>query len=429
MPEALELRSAELVEGDQLITRLREILDAKKEAGSHEPMPLIRQDEEGHVILSKGGSLIVPKAVTDSGLQVPDVDSLRSLVSARGMDWKDDYKERAVPYFASDERVDGHGDIVRQSWLFDEFEKNSPMPYSHEWWAPPVGRAIDWRIVQRADADYEGPALWLLSMFATKDDWDWADTIFRLVKSGFLVSGSVGFWSAKVIDVKDEDERAELGLGRWGLIFEQNHLLEYSPTTIPANSGAHAIARSLPSHRDELLPHDVTMLRELVRQDVGEDRKAWIDAESAILQIARSIWPDEDWTFHRELDVPLTLTNPPVDRPLKGSVSMVEKEGEEEEQSELEEEVTEQIETDDGDVSARLGRIEEAVDHIARRLDEFTTETSQVFGDLRELLETSASEGSGKDASTVESAKEGYDRMVRSMETALANLRKLKPKE
>ena len=406
-----DLKSAELIEEPgQLILRLQDILREKKEAGSSEPCPsILRQDDEGHVIIAKGGSILVPET-GPTDLKVPDLDTVKSLVSARGMAWSDEYKDRVVPYFASDERVDGHGDIVRQSWVMDEFEKNSPMPYSHEWWAPPIGRSIDWRIVERSDADYKGPALWLLNLFATKDDWDWADTIFRLVKAGFLPSGSVGFWSAKVIDVKDEDERAELGLGRWGLVFEENHLLEYSPTTIPANAGAHSIARSLPSHKDELQPQDVTMLRELVRRDVGNNRQAWIDAETAILHVARSVWPDEEFTFHTELDVPVTLDSPAHARTRTRGVMI---------------EGTVEEATEPTDVSARLEVIESAVSHIARSLDEFKTEATQVFSDLRELLETSPSKGSGKEA--VESATEKVDEAVSSLETALSNLKKLRP--
>jgi hypothetical protein len=402
-----DLKSAELIEPGDLVSRLAGILAEKKAAGDNSPMPTIRQDEEGHVVVSKGGSILVPET-GPVDLRVPDLDSVKSLVSARGMEWRDEYKDRVIPYFASDERVDGHGDIVRQSWIMDEFEKNSPMPYSHEWFAPPIGRSIDWRVVQRNEPDYTGDALWLLALFATKDDWEWADTIFRLVKSGFLPSGSVGFWSAKVIDVKDDDERAELGLGRWGLVFEENHLLEYSPTTIPANAGAHTIARSLPGQAKNLQPHDVTMLRELIRQDCGDDRQAWINAEQSILQVARSIWPDGVWEYHWEQDVPVTMMNPPRTRTRTRAVAGADVPPEE-----------------PVDMDTRLETIETGVSHIARSLDDFKSETTQIFSDLRELLEASPPKGSGTEV--VESANESVDKVVLSLEEALANLSKLRP--
>lgn len=406
------VKSGELIEPGQLVTRLQDILKEKREAGSTQPIPTIRQDDEGNVIFSKGGSILVPET-GPADLTIPELDAAKTLASARGMEWREEYKDRMVPYFASDERVDGHGDIVRQSWDMGEFEKNSPLPYSHEWWAPPVGRAIDWRVVQRSEPDYSGPALWLLGLFATKDDWEWADTVFRLVKSGFLPSGSVGFYSNKVIDVKDEDERTELGLGRWGLVFEDNHLLEFSPTTIPANEGAHSIARALSSvGKDLLLPQDVTMLREIVRRDVGDDKEKWFEGEQAILHIARSIWPDEEFVAHRELDVPLTL-EPPRVRTRTHAHAVTREEPKE---------VTEPLEK-------RLTLIEGAVNHIAKRLDEFTTEATQVFADLRELLETVPSKGSGE-VEEVESATEGLvDETVSSLETVLENLKSLRPSE
>jgi len=419
-----ELKSAELIEEPgQLITRLQTILAEKKAAGSNVPSPIIRQDDEGNVVISKGGSILVPASGVPD-LQIPDIDRAKALASARGMEWREEYKDRMVPYFASDERVDGHGDIVRQSWIMDEFEKNSPLPYSHEWWAPPVGRAIDWSVVQRSEEDYAGPALWILGLFATKEDWEWADTVFRLVKSGFLPSGSVGFWSNKVIDVKDEEERSELGLGRWGLIFEENHLLEFSPTTIPANEGAHSIAASLQSRGKELQPRDVTLLRELVRRDVGSDRQAWIDSESAILHIAKSIWPDERWEFHREQDVPLTLESPPpAQAHARTRTRKEEPQGKEEGAPEpVEGEPNETVA--EPDVSARLGVIERSVSHIAKKLDEFAAETTQVFSDLRELLESLPSKGSGEEADGA--TEDALDEAVSSFESVLENLKKLK---
>lgn len=289
-------------------------------AKQHHPHTHARMGEDGRVLLSKQGQ-------SGSG---PDMGAaeIKALVEARGMPWSEEYAERTVPYWGSDERVDGHGDIVRQSWIFDEFEKNSPMPVSHQWQMPPVGRVIDWRVMTRKEQGYNGKALWLLGLFATKADWEWADTIFRLIKSKILVAGSVGFWSAKVMDIKDPKERETLGLGRYGLIFEDNHLLEFSPTTIPANSGA-TIAASLEAakHKGLLLPHDLTMLRELKREELVRERPAntrerWMQTESMLIELGRKLWPDEAFEVHTDIDVPVTLDNPPVPRPHGKSVQV-----------------------------------------------------------------------------------------------------------
>jgi hypothetical protein len=57
----------------------------------------------------------------------------------------------------------------------------------------------------------------------------------------------------KVINVQDDTERARLGLGRYGVILDDNTLLEFSPTSVPANSGAIALlSRSAREERDEM---------------------------------------------------------------------------------------------------------------------------------------------------------------------------------
>lgn len=249
----------------------------------------------------------------ESSPPVPDAAGIKQLVEARGMPWDPELADRVVPYFASDERVDADGDILRQNWIFDDFEKNSPMPYSHRWGDPPIGRVIDWDVIQRNSVDYVGPALHLLGMFSK--EWEWADNIFRLVKSGFLPGGSVGFWSSKIIHIEDDEERAKIGLGRWGVIFEESHLLEFSPTTIPANPGVTSL---LAATHKSLKSRDVHMIRELQRQQVcrgHHDSTKFRNLDYSLVLMAKALWPEEKWEVHKELDTPvlLGLDNPEVE--------------------------------------------------------------------------------------------------------------------
>ena len=243
------------------------------------------------------------------GLGVPSDEELTNLMQARQMPMTPELLGRVVPWFGSDERVDGDGDIVRQNWDFEDFQDNSPMPFSHSWEQPPVGRVIDWKVVQRNDSDYSGPALWLLCMFATADEWEFADSVFRLVQTGILKGGSVGFFSTRIIDVTDEEERNELGLGRFGLILDQNTLLEFSPATIPANPGAVAL-RARKAGPAGLKSHDMHVVRELIRQeDTRLDRtRQWSAHEEVLLAAMKSLFPKETYTFHKDLDVPVTAS-------------------------------------------------------------------------------------------------------------------------
>lgn len=277
---------------------------------------LARDERADAVTESAEGAPVVRRPIVSAPIEfasAPAPDRLKQLVEARGMPWDPAYAERAVPYWASDERVDHHGDIVRQSWKFGIFEGNSPMPFDHDWGGLPVGRVVDWSVGARSVKDYSGPALSLLGIFATPDTSEWADSVFRLVKAGFLPAGSVGFIPGTVIQVQDEKERQKLGLGKWGVVLDDNSLLEFSPTLIPANSGALALL-SKAAHAKSIQPYDVHVLRELDRRQIrgkSNEREEWIRIENTTLQIARLLWQDEPWELHRELDVPVTLAQRP----------------------------------------------------------------------------------------------------------------------
>jgi len=282
-------------------------------------------DPTRYVKTSKDGLLIVQKQATynfaprrkAAKLPTPNAESLKKLVSERGMPWRDDYLTRAVPYWASDERVDGMGDIVRQDWLYDIFEKNSPMPLSHDWGSPPVGRVVDWQVRDRSEKDYDGKALYLLCLFASDGDSAVADSVYRLVKSRVMVGGSVGFQPDRVVDIKDDKERGQLGLGKWGLIFEQNHLLEFSPCTIPANPGA-VVPAALEDNASELRALDFNVLREVARRQALEESSedAFVQLERALMPIARKLWPDYEFKSTTDLDEPVELVEKKLARVL-----------------------------------------------------------------------------------------------------------------
>ena len=266
---------------------------------------------EAFELYSKDGFTGVEKAIEGiAEVKEFEENTVQELCEKRGVDFvAGETRERMIRYWGSDERVDAAGDIVLQNWNFDEFEKNSPMPWSHSWDAPPIGRVLDWSVRSRSEKDYKGKGLLLDCMFAHKGAWDFADSIFRLVKAGIMTSGSVGFYSDKVIDIRDEDERNELGLGRWGVIFDKNHLLEFSPCTLPCNPGA-VVANSLSKILGKIKPKDLHFIREAERRLIygeSKDISRWLQMEECLVRIGRSLWPDENFKIHRELDVPVTL--------------------------------------------------------------------------------------------------------------------------
>lgn len=236
--------------------------------------------------------------------------ALQAMCTERGIPWRAEYAERAIPYWASDERVDGHGDIVRQDWIFDEFEDNPLMPYSHEWENPPIGAYLSWSVETRSDAKYEGPALALLGLFATADQYDWADTIFRLVKAGFLTASSVGFYPERVVWVEDDQERLGLGLGNHGYILEGNHLLEHSPTSLGANAGAGVMRNRLEraSRAGLIRASDATALREIRRRELRGSPDAWAQADRELRTLLRLSFPSLELPPHEDAEEPFVAS-------------------------------------------------------------------------------------------------------------------------
>ena len=301
---------------------------------------------------------------------MPTGDALKTLVASRGLEWFDEYSERTMSYWASDERVDGHGDIVRQNWRFDEYQKNPVLAYSHDWINPPIGAGLDWAITTRTDGGYTGPALWLLTVFATEETSQFADSIFRLVKAGLLKAGSVGFFSGKLINVQDEAERAKLGLGKWGYILDDNHLLEFSPTPIGANSGALTIAATA-KRKGCLLPADVNVIRDLHRRAIAEtsrDAKEWGQVDGQWRSIASTLFPGFEFQKHLEIDAPIIDVE---DRRVKGSVT-VKTASIEEEVAQLRAVVEETL----TGLVTMVSDIRDQVEAITARLDEQQTNNS-----------------------------------------------------
>jgi hypothetical protein len=170
----------------------------------------------------------------------------------------------------------------------------------------PIGNAIRWQVVNRNGSSYTGPALELLDLFVTNDESEEADSVFRLVSAGVMRSSSVGFYPKKITVVSDENERQRLGLGRWGVIFEESLLVEHSPVAVPANVGATVIQNFAKSAivRDR----DVDVIRESMRVDAitrGISRATWARLDATV----RSIWRARFAEFRTEAS--------PIDKPIE----------------------------------------------------------------------------------------------------------------
>lgn len=295
-----DIKSAEVMSAEQVSEWYQ-----TRQAKLNDPQTIITLTDKGVSTMKSTN-----RAIDADG--VPALSQLKNMAENAGIPWNDDYADRAAAWWASDERVDRHGDIVEQTWKFDEYEQNPVMLFSHEWGLPPIGGVIDYQVRTRYEGGgYNGPSLHLVGLFATQEQWEWADTIYRLQKARFMRAGSVGFLPGTVINVKDKEERSKLGLGEWGMIFTDNMLIEWSPCSVPANPGATGIPTVIaPMKAAGLLrPGDLQVLREYKRRQLEptRDNKRWLNEDAVLVTFWRLFFPEVKTPEPTELDAPLLL--------------------------------------------------------------------------------------------------------------------------
>ena len=299
------LKSAELFTDQSKIMELVE----RGDETYRKQQPLRHGADPGHTIVRLDAGRPQISKRSDVGLidaAMPAVDDLKKMATDRGFQWQDGDESRVVRYWASDARGDRHGDVVDQSWDFDEYRDNPIMLFSHQWEEPPIGGILDEEVADRKTRNYDGEALSLLTLFAREDVSKNADSIFRLVNAGFLKAGSVGFFPDQVIEVKDKRERQTLGLADWGLLFKDNRLIEWSPCSVPANPGAH---RSLAAAKSagKLQGWDIQAIRELRRIELvsaGEEED-WGKNDAFYRAIWRNLFPDVQVPEHKDAEMPI----------------------------------------------------------------------------------------------------------------------------
>jgi len=136
--------------------------------------------------------------------------------------------ERVIRFCFSDGTVDRGGDTIDpQGWNLSGYQRNPVVLWAHDALAPPIGRTRNLFIDHRGlIGDVE---------FAPPEVYDFADTIFRLVRSGYIKAGSVGFLPIEFSLSKDKGRE-------FGIDFRRQELLEFSICPVPANPNALAEA-------------------------------------------------------------------------------------------------------------------------------------------------------------------------------------------
>ncbi|MFX1570618.1 MAG: HK97 family phage prohead protease, partial [Promethearchaeota archaeon] len=142
-------------------------------------------------------------------------------------------QDRVLRFITSTEAEDRDGDIIEiDGWKLDNYMKNPVILYGHNYEGLPVGRSVN---IQK---DNINKKLIQDVKFPTKEEYEFADTVYRLAKAGYLNATSVGF-----IGIQSEPRLDEKG-NYLGKKYKKQELLETSIVPVPSNPTALMEARS-----------------------------------------------------------------------------------------------------------------------------------------------------------------------------------------
>jgi HK97 family phage prohead protease len=139
---------------------------------------------------------------------------------------------RALRFTISTDSIDREQDrIALAGWDLKNFARNPVVLWGHDASRLPIGRAFDVKI--------EDGALKASVEFipdSTPEGGQFAESVYRLARGGFIAATSVGFRPLKWDYTNDEARGAD----SWfpGIDFEEQELVELSVVTVPANPEA-----------------------------------------------------------------------------------------------------------------------------------------------------------------------------------------------
>ena len=134
-------------------------------------------------------------------------------------------ESRVLRFIGSDATEDRSQEVMTvEGWELDNYVKNPVILFGHDYSNPPVGKAIN-VIVGEKGLEFEVE-------FASKETYPFADTVFRLVKEGFMRAVSVGFIP------KENNYDPKTGKN----YITKKELLELSIVPVPCNPNALALA-------------------------------------------------------------------------------------------------------------------------------------------------------------------------------------------
>lgn len=144
---------------------------------------------------------------------------------------------RVLEFVGSTEAKDREGDIIMaDGWKLANYKKNPVFMWAHNYTDPPVGKAVK---VWAKDGQ-----LRFHVQFAEQHEYDFADTVYKLYKGGYIRASSVGFIPIKSEPMETKEDDEDIIFGHRPTRFLQQELLELSGCPVPANPEALAEAKA-----------------------------------------------------------------------------------------------------------------------------------------------------------------------------------------
>jgi len=159
-----------------------------------------------------------------------DKIQINTILTTKGVD----DENNIIEVIASKEVSDRDSDIVKIGGMdLTDFKKNPVILWAHAHHELPIGKAIS--------VDKVGNELRMKIQFAKKEEYAFANTVYSLVKGGYLNAVSVGFMA----DRESIEYTKEASTGKTQRIINKSSLYELSIVPVPCNQDALVISRAV----------------------------------------------------------------------------------------------------------------------------------------------------------------------------------------
>lgn len=187
-------------------------------------------------------------------------EGIRKYYSAEKLDEVGLPQSRRLRFVISTQDVDRDNDTVNPAgWDLSNYRNNPVVLWAHDQRSLPIARAVEVGI--------EGNSLVAVAEFATHQ---FAETVYQMLKGGFLRAVSVGF---APLEYKINEERR-------GIDFMRQELLEFSVCPVPANPNALMAASASGLDLDP------------IRQWIGDMAKSWPGMLTLPAEAAEKVQPE-----------------------------------------------------------------------------------------------------------------------------------------